>query len=134
MRCVHRDRRNEVRLMRLFVDVPQVFLHRDPIDFRKAINGLVVLVELGMARSPYEEAVFVFTNKQRNKLKILYWDETGFCLWQKRLEVSKFAWPKRHDDAVIAWREEQLHWLLRGFDVSKIVPHQRLIYGANLTV
>ena len=119
--------------MRLFDDVPQVFLHRDPIDFRKAINGLMVLVELGMAHSPYEDALFVFTNKQRNKLKILYWDETGFCLWQKRLEVSKFAWPKRADEAVIVWCEEQLSWLLRGFDVSKIVPHQRLIYGATLS-
>lgn len=119
--------------MRLFVDAPQVFLHRDPIDFRKAINGLVVIVDAAMAHSPYEDALFVFINRHRDKLKILYWDETGFCLWQKRLEVSKFAWPKRHDDAVITWREEQLSWLLRGFDVSKMVPHQRLTYGATLT-
>lgn len=115
--------------MRLFVDVPNVFLHRDPIDFRKAINGLMGLVEHGMGLSPYDAALYVFINRHRDKLKILYWDETGFCLWQKRLEAAKFAWPKR-GEAVIAWREEQLHWLLRGFDVSKFVPHQQLNYGA----
>ena len=116
--------------MRLFDDVPAVYLHRDPVDFRKAINGLVVIIEQEMALSPYADALFVFCNRGRDKLKVVYWDETGFCLWYKRLEQAKFAWPRRSVDAVLALDEEQLHWLLRGYDVLKMTPHQRLIYGA----
>ena len=117
--------------MRLFTDVSAVYLHRDPIDFRKAIDGLCAVVEQSMAHSPYDAALYLFINRRKDKLKILYWDETGFCLWMKRLEVARFAWPKR-GDAVLSWSQEQLHWLLRGFDVSKLVPHQQLNYGAAL--
>ncbi len=116
--------------MRLFDDVPVVYLHRDPVDFRKAINGLVVIIEQEMALSPYADALFVFCNRGRDKLKVVYWDETGFCLWYKRLEQAKFAWPKRAQDAVLTLDEEQLHWLLRGYDLLKMTPHQRLNYGA----
>ena len=72
-----------------------VYLHRDPVDFRKAINGLSLIVSDDMALSPFDRAIFVFCNKRRSQLKVLYWDETGFVLWQKRLEKEKFKWPKR---------------------------------------
>ena len=114
--------------MRLFHDVPRVYLHRDPVDFRKAINGLVVIIEQSMALSPYEPALFVFTNRGRDKLKIVYWDETGFCLWYKRLEKARFAWPRRAGDNVVTLTEEQLHWLLRGLDITRMTPHERLQY------
>ena len=67
--------------MRMFVDVSEIHLYRDPVDFWKDINGLVVLVEQQMVLSPFSEALFVFCNKGRDKLKVLYWDQTGFCLW-----------------------------------------------------
>ena len=116
--------------MRLFHDVPQVYLHRDPVDFRKAINGLVVIIEQEMALSPYSDGLFLFCNRSRDKLKAVYWDETGFCLWYKRLEEAKFHWPRRADEAVLTLTEEQLHWLLRGLDISRMRPHQQLRYGA----
>ena len=55
--------------MRLFEDVAQVYLHREPVDFRKAINGLVLIIEGEMALSPYADALFLFCNKQRDKMK-----------------------------------------------------------------
>ena len=116
--------------MRLFHDVPQVYLHRDPVDFRKSINGLVVIIEQEMQRSPFAAALFVFCNRSRDKLKAVYWDETGFCLWYKRLEEAKFHWPRSRDEAVLTLTEEQLHWLLRGLDISRMTPHQRLDYVA----
>ena len=116
--------------MRLFQDVPLVYLHRDPVDFRKAINGLVVIIEQSMALSAYEQALFVFCNRGRDKLKIVYWDETGFCLWYKRLEKARFAWPRRADENVVSLSEEQLHWLLRGLDIMTLQPHERLNYIA----
>ncbi len=116
--------------MRLFHDVPAVYLHRDPVDFRKAINGLVVIGEQSMELSPYAPALFVFCNRRRDKLKIVYWDETGFCLWYKRLEKARFKWPRHSDEDVVSLTDEQLHWLLRGLDIMKMLPHQQLNYVA----
>lgn len=66
--------------MSLFSDIETLYLHRDVVDFRKSINGLVVIVEQDMQLSPFSDALFVFTNKARDKLKTLYWDRTGFAL------------------------------------------------------
>ena len=59
--------------MKWFGHVDAVYLHREPVDFRKSINGLVVIVDSEMALSPYAPAVFVFCNKRRDKMKILSW-------------------------------------------------------------
>ena len=115
--------------MMSFDDVP-VYLHRQPVDFRKAINGLSIIVENAMGLNVFDTGLFVFCNKKRDKLKILYWDETGFCLWHKRLEKEKFMWPRKHVDEIVNWNKEQLDWLLRGFDVCKIKPHNSLKYSA----
>ncbi len=105
-----------------------IYLHRDPVDFRKAINGLAVIVAQQMSLSPYDPALFVFCNKNRSQLKVLYWDETGFALWQKRLEKDKFKWPRRDRLTTVVINHEQWCWLLRGFDMANFKPHQRLSY------
>ena len=107
-----------------------VYLHRDPVDFRKAINGLSLIVSESMALSPFDRALFVFCNKRRSQLKVLYWDETGFVLWQKRLEKDKFQWPKRASTTTPKITHEQWCWLLRGFDYTKIQPHQTLDFSS----
>ncbi len=107
-----------------------IYLHRDPVDFRKAINGLSVIVEEQMSLSPFDRALFVFCNKRRNQLKVLYWDNSGFALWQKRLEKSRFKWPKKNKSATFSLTHEQWLWLLRGFDISKIKAHESLNYQA----
>ena len=103
--------------MKMFVDLSQVYLHRDPVDFRKGINGLGLLVEQQMTVSLFDGALFVFTNRHRDKIKVLYWDLNGFCLWQKRLEEDKFSWPKKMKGSTITLTEEQWHWLLSGLDI-----------------
>jgi transposase len=108
-----------------------VYLHRDPVDFRKAINGLSLIVSEEMCLSPFDQAIFVFCNRRGNQLKVLYWDETGFVLWQKRLEKEKFKWPKRSNQETIKLDNEQWRWLLRGFDIAKIKPHQQLFFSAT---
>ena len=113
--------------MQMFVEPNIIYLHRDIVDFRKSINGLSLTVEQELAMDVYSSALFVFCNKQRDKLKILYWDRTGFALWYKRLEKQKFKWPK-HGEQTINLSGQQLKWLLSGYD---IVGHQALYYHAK---
>lgn len=116
--------------MKMFIEPSAVYLHREPVDFRKQIDGLAAIVELTMKQSLNSGALFVFCSKQRNKLKLLYWDKTGFCLWYKRLEKDKFNWPKKHEHLSIKINEEQLHWLLRGLDISAIKPHENIEFDS----
>jgi transposase len=112
--------------MRMFVDAGSIYLHRDVVDFRKSINGLMVIVEQEMQLSPFAPALFVFCNRNRDRIKVLYWDQTGFCLWYKRLEKEKFKWPRGHSDLLMTLNETQWDWLLSGYDV---VGHQPLNYA-----
>lgn len=100
-----------------------VYVHRLPVDFRKSINGLVVIVQEAMGVSPFSPSLFVFGNQGRDKIKILYWDKNGFCLWYKRLEKDKFKWPRVGSDTVLPLSSEQFSWLLRGLDIAKLTPH-----------
>jgi transposase len=103
----------------------RVYLALGSTDMRKAINGLSILVEQAMDLNPFSGDLFVFCNRCQNIIKILYWDENGFCLWQKRLEEHRFKWP-RLPEQVLAINREQLNWLLAGLDFSS--AHQRLYY------
>ncbi len=114
--------------MRMFVDVEQIYLHRDAVDFRKSITGLSAIVELSMQLSPLSGALFVFCNQQRNRIKVLYWDKTGFCLWYKRLEKDKFAWPKKAEFSVLTLTQQQWEWLLSGADISLIKTHNTMVF------
>jgi transposase len=119
---------HEITSMKMFVDVGAVYCHRDPVDFRKSINGLSVIVEKSMELPLFDSSLFLFCNKQRDKLKILYWDSSGFCLWYKRLEKERFKWPRNDSRDVVNLSEEQLHWLLRGFDINQLKSHKKLNY------
>lgn len=73
-------------MMRPSNELPAVYLCRDVVDFRKGIDGLSVVVEQMLDANPFSEQLFVFCNRRRDKVKILYWERSGFCLWQKRLQ------------------------------------------------
>lgn len=114
--------------------ISQVYLCRTPIDFRKGIAGLSVLVEQELNLNPFACALFVFINRSRDKLKILYWHRNGFCLWMKRLEAEKFAWlPSTHDTQTTAHASinaQELAWLLEGYNIWKNKPHKALNFTA----
>jgi transposase len=107
-----------------------VYLHRAPVDFRKQINRLSVLVSESMQLDAFKPGLFVFTNGARNRVKVLYWDAHGFCLWLKRLEKQRFVWPLQHDDAVIELNADQLNYLIGGYDVFRFPPLKSLKYDA----
>lgn len=103
-----------------------VYLHRQAIDFRMGINGLATLVEQALGRDPFAAAVYVFSNRRRNRVKILGWDRNGFWLLLKRLEQDRFIWPD--EAAVPTLTIEQLHWLLDGIDLAVIRKHPHRFY------
>lgn len=111
------------------VEMP-VYLHRMPVDFRKQINGLAVLVSESMTLDPFKPALYVFTNGARNRVKVLYWDAQGFCLWLKRLEKGQFVWPLAAKGDVVALSGDQLNWLIGGYDIFRFPPHAALKFSA----
>ena len=105
----------------------QVYLHREPIDFRAGINSLAVMVQETMTLDPFAPAVFAFCNRRCDRIKLLVYDRTGFWLLMKRLEQDRFIWPRR-TQGVLALTAEQLHWLLDGIDIEAVRRHPERKY------
>ncbi len=105
----------------------QVYLVTGFTDMRKSINGLSVIVAEQLELDPLSEAWFVFCNKQRDKLKILFWDTNGFWLYYRRLEQGRFQWPQSHEClSAMSIEARQLQWLLSGLPVSNQTRHNTL--------
>ncbi len=103
--------------------VKTVYLACGVTDLRKSIDGLVMIIQNEMKLDPFDNVLFVFCNKQMNKLKILHFDE-GFWLYYYRLEHSHFKWPQNSEEALKVNKEE-LKWLLKGYEIrntSKFKP------------
>lgn len=101
----------------MIIDISKVkiFVKPGPTDFRKQINGLSIIVQQEMALDPLNGNFYIFCNRNRNRLKILYWDKTGFALWLKRLERGKFPWPRTQEEA-LEIDIEKMKMLLSGID------------------
>ena len=119
-------------MMRPSTTLETVYLCIEHVDFRKSINGLSAIVEEEMALDPFQPAMFVFINRGKDKLKILYWEKSGFCLWYKRLEKERFKWPKITSVSTVKLNGESLNWLLDGFDIWSNKPHKTLYYSSEL--
>jgi transposase len=106
----------------------KVYLAIGNTDMRKAINGLSILVQESMELDPFSGHLFVFCNRKRNILKILYWDRNGFCLWSKRLEKHFFRWPESSEE-VMKIDQRELMWLVDGLEINQQKAHDRLSYS-----
>ena len=93
----------------------RIFLAVAPVDGRKSFNGLHLLVQETLQQDPTSGFLFAFTNKARNRLKILFWDGSGLCLFCKRLERSTYAWPTGQGHS-LTLRPEELQLLLHGIE------------------
>ena len=110
----------------------RAYVSAQATDMRKSIDGLAALVVSVFRADPLCGQLFVFISRRRDRVKILYWDRHGFALWYKRLEDARFHWPRQWPDAVIELREEQLHWLLAGYDITRMRPHETVHYSRVL--
>lgn len=119
-------------MLRPSIDLKQVYLCREFVDMRKSINGLSLLVESVLNHDSFSGNLFVFCNKKRDKLKMLYWERNGYVLWYKRLEKDRFKWPKKMTEDVIHLDGQEINWLLDGIDISQLKAHDSLPYRSVL--
>lgn len=106
----------------------RVFLYRLPTDMRKSFHGLVALTESALMQDPLSGSLFVFVNRRRDRIKILYWGQTGFCIWYQQLQKGTYQLP---DEASLEERQavevtrSQLSLILDGIDLSSARQRMR---------
>lgn len=96
-----------------------VYLACGHTDMRKNINGLSGIVQDSFRLDPFGDAIFVFCNRKRDRLKILEWDGDGFWLYFKRLEKGRFRWPQPGEEPTMTLDNEELRILLGGARVEQ---------------
>lgn len=110
-----------------FNDGQKLYVYNKAVDMRKSIDGLSYLVCEELDSDPQSASVFIFHNKQKDKLKLLYWHKNGFVMLYKRLEKGKFKF-KQHDNESFSISNEQLSWLLAGLDFMLMNEFKDLNY------
>jgi len=103
----------------------RIFIKPGATDMRKQINGLSILVQEEMKSDPLNGHLYLFCSRNRRRLKIIYWDRNGFCLWLKRLEEDRFPWPMSDEEC----RELTSHELVMLLDgINFFTAHKKLNY------
>jgi transposase len=97
----------------------QVYLAAGATDLRKGFEGLYGLVRDRLALEPRSGHVFGFCNRERNRLKLLYWDGSGLWVCAKRLEKGRFGWPRAQAGDRMALSQAELALLLEGIDLAQ---------------
>lgn len=112
----------------------RVFLAREAVDMRKSFNGLIGLAESVLEQDPLSGHLFVFINRRRDRIKLLYWGGTGFCIWYQQLEEGGYQLPDvttADEQKGIEITATQLSLILDGVDLSSVRqrPRYRLPVG-----
>ena len=95
-----------------------IWLYPNPIDFRRQMDGLIMLVADHLQLNPTSGQIFLFRNRHANKIKLLWWERNGFWLCYKRLEQGRLKFPDKSDIAMLL-TTDQFSWLLSGLDFAK---------------
>ena len=106
----------------------RVFLACDPVDMRKSFTGLVALTESILREDPLSGHLFVFINRRRDRIKLLYWGGTGFCIWYQQLEKGSYQLPEATAGDVkpgIEITATQLSLILDGIDLASVRQRAR---------
>ena len=101
-----------------FSDIPTIYLIQGYTDLRKGIDGYASLIQNHHNLEVFQDSLFIFCNRHRDKIKCLYWDGTGFWLLYKRLEKGHFKWCSKEDDS-LSITHQQLSWLLDGLKIEQ---------------
>lgn len=95
-----------------------IYVYTQPVDMRKAINGLIVVIVDCMKGDPQSGDIFVFCNKTRDKVKLVFWDRNGFALYYKRMERCKFKFSYDDRNHQLVINTQQFRALLMGLDFN----------------
>jgi len=95
-------------------------------NLSKSIDGLAALIQERFHLDPFSPCLFVFCNRQRDKLKILHWEHNGFWLYYRRLEKGTFQWPKESSSSPVQIGRRELRWLLDGLSLHQRQAHPEL--------
>lgn len=115
----------------MFTPEPRVkiWLYTQPVDMRKSFNGLSALVANQLHEDPLSGQLFVFINRRKTHIKVLYFDGSGYCIWFKRLEQGQFNYRIYNaDKQALDWTHLKL--LLDGLEVKKIRQYRRYYHAA----
>lgn len=104
----------------------QVYLACGPTDLRKSIDGLAAIVQMSFQLDPFSSNLYVFCNRNRDKLKILHWDHNGFWLYYRRLDEGLFHWPNQQMASPLKISQRQLNWLLVGLPIEQKEAHPKI--------
>ena len=107
----------------------KILVSTEPIDARKSIDSLSCLIPDTFCENPQSGNLFLFFNKKRDKVKILYWDNLGFVLYYKRLEKHRFVVPKLIGLTHLEITETQLYGLLSGLDFMLMREFKEIQYA-----
>ena len=107
----------------------RVLVYRRPVDMRKAIDGLSLIVAAELGCDAADGSVYVFVNRGRDKVKCLVWHRNGYWLLYKRLERQRFKWPDWFESESMTLTHEQLDYLLDGYDLNGMRPHRELTFA-----
>jgi transposase len=94
-----------------------------PVDFRRGMDSLAMLVSEALRENPFSGALFIFRSKRADRVKILAWDGSGLVLYYKRLETGRFTWPPIRDGVVVL-RAAELTLLLDGLNWTTLLPNR----------
>jgi len=105
----------------------KIYLYNDAADLRCGYDGLAAIVQNQMKDDPLSGALYLFLNRRRNRIKLLYWDDDGYVIWMKRLEVGSFELPRPTDSEVSHVRitASQLALILDGIELSSVRRRRR---------
>lgn len=102
-----------------------VYLATGPTDLRKSIDGLSILVQESFELNPFSNRLFVFCNRNQDKVKILHWEHNGFWLYYRRLEKGRFKWPSAKK-SILNVSERELRFLLNGLTLNPNGAHREV--------
>lgn len=111
-----------------FNDIQKIYIATGFTDLRKGIDGYAHIVQDNFLLSPFQDALFIFCNRHKNKIKCLYWDKSGFWLCYKRLEEGHFKWIKNNEMQCAEIDKKQLRWLLDGLKIEQKSALKELSY------
>jgi transposase len=104
----------------------RIFIASGTTDLRKGFDGLCGLVSNQLKQDPLSGTLFLFVNRRRDRLKVLYWDGDGLAIWYRRLEQGTFQLPKPSMDATsYEIRSDEFTMLLRGIDLESVKRRKR---------